>query len=295
MNVRGWLSKLSILATLGLSSSSVFATGATVTFFSAANPTSVPTLSGTMLVVLSLLLFVVALKISQQKGGRAGKFFVMLLGLGALISGSGGLKLFSDLQASVVAPVIVSGASTYDVPDDGFVFENNSSQLLNFTMQSDRHPNLSSCGFGIEMIAPAIIPIYYPNSAMNHAGQLEVGQFLVISCFSNTTDQPSNIRLKQNVKFLSELRSGLKLYSFNYKQGLGLDSETLYVGVMAQDLLKDDRYRHAVSLKENGYYAVNYVNIGLRMITQDEWQNSNRNVFLKPLEVANNSIITGQF
>lgn len=79
--------------------STAYATGATVTIHPAV-PTSVPTLSGMMLIVLSLLLFVVTYKIAKQKNNPASKFFIALLGVSALVLGSGGgFKLVSEVQA----------------------------------------------------------------------------------------------------------------------------------------------------------------------------------------------------
>ena len=66
---------------------------------------------------------------------------------------------------------------------------------------------------------------------------------------------------------LTTLASGIKLYRFRY-----LWSETVQVGVMAQDLLNDPARREAVILRPDGYYAVDYTSLGLRMATLAEWQ-----------------------
>lgn len=285
-----WFSKLVIFITLLTFTSSAFATGGTLTFTNL-NPTAIPTLSGTMLIVLSLLLFVVAVKISRQKGSNAGKFFVMCLGLGALISGTGGLKLFSDLHASVPTPIIVNNAGSFDIPDDGNIFQNTSGQPLNFTIQGDGEPNPSVCGYDIVEAAPSFLPMF-GNTAPSHSGELPVGHYLLANCTSSGVFTESDARMKQNVKYLTELDSSLKLYSFTYRKGFGLDTKTPYVGVMAQDLLQDSRYKHAVQVMGNGYYAVNYSALGLRMINQNEWQHSNKNVFIKPVNASYNSIIS---
>jgi len=65
--------------------------------------TSVPTLSSMMLIVLSLLLFIVAYKVSSKKRNQVGKFFISIIGITALISGLGGVKVFSDAEA-IAAP-----------------------------------------------------------------------------------------------------------------------------------------------------------------------------------------------
>ena len=66
-----------------LSIPSAFATGATVNL----QAEKVPTLSGFMLIILSVLLIVVAYKIAKQKSRHGGNLFLMLLGASALVMG----------------------------------------------------------------------------------------------------------------------------------------------------------------------------------------------------------------
>jgi hypothetical protein len=77
----------------------------------------------------------------------------------------------------------------------------------------------------------------------------------------------SDIRLKRDIHLLATLDNGLKIYSFKY-----LWSDTAYVGVMAQDLLANSAWRDAVVTMPNGFYAVNYEELGLRMVTLDQWR-----------------------
>jgi len=77
----------------------------------------------------------------------------------------------------------------------------------------------------------------------------------------------SDIRLKRDVVPLASLANGIKLYRFRY-----LWSETVQVGVMAQDLLREPARRGAVILQDDGFYAVDYASLGLRMATFAEWQ-----------------------
>jgi len=80
----------------------------------------------------------------------------------------------------------------------------------------------------------------------------------------------SDARLKTAIKPVAVLPNGLTLYSFKFRS----DPTTTYVGVLAQDLLKSDspNFRHAVVVMPNGYYSVNYAQLGLKMFTLDEWQ-----------------------
>ena len=77
----------------------------------------------------------------------------------------------------------------------------------------------------------------------------------------------SDIRLKTNIKKIDHLGSAYQLYSFEY---LGDANKQLYVGVMAQDLLKT--HPDAVSTGLDGYYRVNYESLGLKMISLEDWR-----------------------
>ena len=68
----------------------------------------------------------------------------------------------------------------------------------------------------------------------------------------------SDIRLKRDVRPVETLPNGLQLYSFRY-----WNDDRTFVSVMAQDLLKDARFRHAVTEDESGYYLVNLGALGL--------------------------------
>ncbi len=66
-----------------------------------------------------------------------------------------------------------------------------------------------------------------------------------------------------NITPVAVLPNGLK--SFQYRR----DPTTTYVGVLAQDLLKSAKFRHAVIVGSNGYYAVKYDEL---MFILDEWR-----------------------
>lgn len=76
----------------------------------------------------------------------------------------------------------------------------------------------------------------------------------------------SDRRLKRDIVHLGTLHDGMRIYSFRY-----LWSDETYVGVIAQDLLTDPRWRDAVSLGPEGYYAVAYEMLDLDMATWDDW------------------------
>ncbi len=133
-----------------------FATGATVVI-SINNMTAspIPTLSGTMLIVLSLLLFTFAFRVARQKNNSASKFFIALLGITAITTGGGGIKLVTDAQAGTAAANVfmVPGTQSYRLlndpenPNSGFVgfLTNNSGQQI--TVRSITPDNTSTCRF----------------------------------------------------------------------------------------------------------------------------------------------------
>ncbi len=75
----------------------------------------------------------------------------------------------------------------------------------------------------------------------------------------------SDSRLKTHVNRVGETAGGLGLYSFRY---IGEDRE--FLGVMAQELLADERSRHAVEAGADGYYRVDYARLGLASLVTDE-------------------------
>ena len=83
----------------------------------------------------------------------------------------------------------------------------------------------------------------------------------------------SDARLKMNITPVAVLPNGIALYSFQYRR----DPTTTYVGVLAQDLLNSDKreFRDAVIGGADGYFAVNYDALGLKMLTIDEWHAAN--------------------
>jgi hypothetical protein len=95
-----------------------------------------------------------------------------------------------------------------------------------------------------------------------------------------TQMQPPNLnlsdkRLKTDIVYLATLDNGLRLYAFKY-----LWSNQVYVGVMAQDLLRDPAHSDKVVLIPGNYYAVDYDALGLKMITLDEWRRSHDNIHI---------------
>ncbi len=71
----------------------------------------------------------------------------------------------------------------------------------------------------------------------------------------------SDKRLKTDIKFAGEMESGLKVYAFRYR-----GDERYFSGVLAEDLLENPRFAHAVARGEDGYLRVDYSVLGVEMI-----------------------------
>ncbi len=77
----------------------------------------------------------------------------------------------------------------------------------------------------------------------------------------------SDIRLKRDIALLSRLDNGLGVYRYRYQW-----SDQVYVGVMAQEV--EQVMPDAVVRSSTGYLAVDYGQLGLQMMTWEEWSES---------------------
>ena len=109
--------------------------------------TSVPSLSGSMLVVLSLLLFAVAFRLTRQNK-TVNKFMISLLGVGIIVTAGSGIKLISEAKAGLV-PLNLSDVPSFGSPGSGNPYTrylvNNSGQPVTITFTPDGGANPSSC------------------------------------------------------------------------------------------------------------------------------------------------------
>ena len=87
----------------------------------------------------------------------------------------------------------------------------------------------------------------------------------VTEAAGSVTNVLSDSRLKKDISPLGKLPNGLTLYRFRY-----LWSETLYVGVMAQEVQKI--MPDAVAIDASGFMKVNYGRIGIPFLTWSQWQ-----------------------
>mmetsp|Transcript_4330 Transcript_4330/g.15824 ORF Transcript_4330/g.15824 Transcript_4330/m.15824 type:complete len:191 (-) Transcript_4330:81-653(-) len=71
----------------------------------------------------------------------------------------------------------------------------------------------------------------------------------------------SDVRTKQNIRYMRRSARGVKIYRYSYCW----DPTQEYEGVMAQDLLQSNIYKHAVYTLPCGHYAVDYSSIDVEL------------------------------
>lgn len=98
-----------------------------------------------------------------------------------------------------------------------------------------------------------------PNHQSSLSSTTEGGNVSCKSSFPTASDR----RLKRDIQLVTVLENGLRLYAYRY-----LGDERKFVGVMAQDLLADERYSDAV-VERGGYFAVDYQALGLTVADPD--------------------------
>ena len=89
-------------------------------------------------------------------------------------------------------------------------------------------------------------------------GEINAGpQFAFQDVADAAQVDPSDINLKWNIIKVGKSLSGIPIYEFSY-----IGESVRYIGTMAQDLLRMGR-ADAVSVMDNGYYAVDYNKIDI--------------------------------
>ncbi len=82
-----------------------------------------------------------------------------------------------------------------------------------------------------------------------------------------TSSMTSDATLKHNVQYVQTLENGIRLHAFQY-----IGDDRTFVGVLAHELLADDRFSHAVSRGAHGYYEVDYGQLGLGLTGAEAMQ-----------------------
>ena len=74
--------------------------------------------------------------------------------------------------------------------------------------------------------------------------------------------------IKQNVEKILTLKSGLTIFSYQYKH----DPRNTYIGLMADDVAAHKLFKPYVIHMGEGRYAINYEKLGLHPVTLETWE-----------------------
>lgn len=122
------LSKSVWVALLATLSSEALAGGPGNIVFSSAS--TIPTLSGTMLVALGLILGFTAIKVMRNNSHNNTAFLVAALSSGAILSTTSGIKVVSSVNASAVAAVPITKDVQIPLNPGDNTYHNSSSQSV---------------------------------------------------------------------------------------------------------------------------------------------------------------------
>ncbi|THD68519.1 MAG: tail fiber domain-containing protein [Bradyrhizobium sp.] len=134
----------------------------------------------------------------------------------------------------------------------------------------DAHPDYGAIASGLLSIGGSAIPMLHRVPSLRPGVRVQTPQVRVPAPVvkppptSSPTITGSDLRLKRDIAEVGRTPNGLHLYSFRY-----LWSDTLYVGVMAQEVLL--RAPAAVIRGDDGYLRVDYGQLGLKFQTFEEW------------------------
>lgn len=203
---------------------------------------SIPALGSTMLVMLSLLLAFIAFVSFRRRQNGTLPLLAGALALASLVSANGGVSLLQKAYAAGMSVIIVNPAGETKTIAGG---------IPNFYLNNSGTPL---------RVGPVTLPSGCPSEALEQPDACSVGSVLAVDdqCGINCTLAPSDARLKTDIVKIGITESGLPWYRFRY-----LNRETVYEGVMAQDVLTHTPA--AVHLMSNGYMAVDYAMLGLTM------------------------------
>jgi len=123
-------------------------------------------------------------------------------------------------------------------------------------------------GAMLSLIATMLVPLgfYDSISQANAKSDVRLSDDLVEMVTA------SERAIKRNIEKLTTLSSGLTLYRFQYK-----NDPTTYVGLMADDLVKNSLYKPYVISMGEGHYVIHYEKLGLHIVTLDTWEKEGLN------------------
>ena len=87
----------------------------------------------------------------------------------------------------------------------------------------------------------------------------------------------SDMRLKEDVRYLTTLENGLRIYAFRYH-----GDERYFTGVLAQDVAANPKFANAVKPGAQGFLMVDYAKLGLKIHNEDAMRSASE----KAMELA---------
>ena len=143
-------------------------------------------------------------------------------------------------------------------------------EILSIEEYSDQDPDQTIYNFVLDgnhtYIADNLVVHNKGRGGPGSAGSAGNGSGASTAGGSSPGSAYSDIRLKHNIELIETRSDGLKSYTFNY-----VWSDVTWIGVMAQDLLDQPQFAHAVKLETNGFYSVDYSKINFEMIRADTY------------------------
>ncbi len=112
------------------------------------------------------------------------------------------------------------------------------------------------------------------NTGVCVAGAIVAGA-VIAAIVSNQRDsthgrpRPSDGRLKEDVKLVKTLDTGVNIYSYRY-----LGDDRVFLGVIAQEVLEIPQLADAVVTGPDGYYRVDYAKLGIAVPNEQAMQDA---------------------
>jgi hypothetical protein len=205
---------------------------------------AVPILGSTMLILLALLLAFTAFISFRKRQNGVIPVIAGALALASLASAGGGVSLMHNAHAGGFVGISDAAGETQVINGNALnIYLNESGVPLSIGPVT--LPPLGSCPPNALELLDACVD----------GSQLADGARCDVDCRDLRI---SDVRLKADIAQIGITESGLPWYRFRYING-----ETVYNGVMAQDVLKHTPA--AVRTMTNGYMAVDYAMLGLSM------------------------------
>jgi len=177
---------IKLFTSLGMVSfASLASAGSAATITYGPGATSVPTMGGTMLIALAVLLALVAFRLLKDRAHSGSSMVIAIAAVTALASGAGGVKLIADAHAnSNVLEMDSESGGVISIPEPGSWVISNPTDVDQSINKIDYAPG---CGPGMVMISePAVtngaVPVASCSTSTTLAGGGSETCEIAVSC-----------------------------------------------------------------------------------------------------------------